>query len=70
MKALIVRNLNDIVSLTVMALMAVALIAGQADATVSDIVRSDAAFIITLDIEGDSIDALREVLEIRFRRED
>ena len=32
MKALIMRYLNDIVSLTVMALMAVALIAGQADA--------------------------------------
>lgn len=74
MKALIMRYLNDIVSLAVMALMAVALIAGQADANVRDVVRdvvrSDAAFIVTLDIEGESIDAIREVLEIRFRRED
>lgn len=34
MKAVIVRHLNDIISLTVLALMAVALIAGQAEATV------------------------------------
>ena len=59
MKAVIVRYLNDIVSLTIMALMAVALIAGQADATVSDDVRGDAAFVITLDIKGDSTRLLR-----------
>lgn len=70
MKAVIVRYLNEIVSLTVMALMAVALIAGQASATDNDVVRSDAAFIISLDIEGDSIDAIREVLQNRFGRED
>ena len=34
MKALFIRYLNEIVGLTVMALMAVALIAGQADAEV------------------------------------
>jgi hypothetical protein len=33
MKATVIRYLNDIVSLTVLTLMAVALIAGQADAT-------------------------------------
>lgn len=70
MKAVIVRYLNEIVSLTVMALMAVALIAGQVSATDNDVVRNDAAFIISLDIEGDSIDAISEVLENRFGRED
>ena len=70
MKAVIVRYLNEIVSLTVMALMAVALIAGQVGATDNDVVRNDAAFIISLDIEGDSIDVIREVLENRFGRED
>ena len=70
MKAVIVRYLNEIVSLTVMALMAVALIAGQASSTDNGVVRSDAPFIISLDIEGDSIDAIREVLENRFGREE
>ena len=43
MKALATRYLNEMVGLTVMALMAVALIAGQADATVHQTVRHDSA---------------------------
>ncbi|MDJ0904662.1 MAG: hypothetical protein QNI96_01480 [Woeseiaceae bacterium] len=50
MKALFVRYLNEIVGLTVMALMATALIAGQADAEV----RKAAA------------EQEREILEIRL----
>ena len=44
MKALATRYLNEIIGLTVMALMTVALVAGEADATVHKSVRSDAAF--------------------------
>ena len=43
MKVLATRYLNEIVGLAVMALMAVALIAGQADATVHQSLRHDAA---------------------------
>ena len=50
MKALFVRYLNEVVGLTVMALMAIALVAGQADAEV----RKAAA------------EQEREVLEIRL----
>ena len=44
MKGFAERYLNEIVSLTVMALMAVALIAGQADAMVQNSIRSDSGF--------------------------
>jgi len=40
MKATVIRHLNDIVSITVLTLMAVALIAGQADATEHAVVSS------------------------------
>ena len=43
MKALATRYLNEIVGLAVMALMTVALIAGQADATVHESVRNERA---------------------------
>ena len=43
MKALATQYLNEIVGLAVMALMTVALIAGQADATVHQSVRNDSA---------------------------
>ncbi len=42
MKFLMGRYLNEIVGLTVMLLMTAALVAGQADATVHDALRSDA----------------------------
>jgi hypothetical protein len=44
MKAIAIRYLNEIVGLTVMALMAVALVAGEADATVHQSVRGDTAY--------------------------
>ena len=40
MKAVVIRNLNEIVSLTVLALMAVALIAGQVN-PIGDVVASN-----------------------------
>ena len=43
MKALATRYLNEIVGLAVLALMTVALIAGQADATVHQSLRNDKA---------------------------
>ena len=98
MKTLIVRYLNEIVGLTVMALMTMALVAGQAEATAHDAVRSDTEFtveatiinldevmesvvfradiaisvglhdLIRLDIDGDSIEAIRKVLDVRVER--
>ncbi len=98
MKALIVRYLNEIIGLTVLALMTMALVAGQAEATAHDAVRSDTEFtteatiidlgeamefvvfradiaisvglhdLIRLDIDGDSIEAIRKVLDIRVER--
>jgi hypothetical protein len=50
MKALFVRYLNEIVGLTVMALMTLALVAGQADAGV----------------QKAAVDDVREVIEIRL----
>ena len=50
MKALYVRYLNEIVGLTVMALMTLALVAGQADAQ----------------IQKAAVDEVREIIEIRL----
>ena len=61
MKALIVRYLNEVVSLTVMALMVVALVAGQAGAMSKDAVHSNA--------ELAAVATIRTVLEIRLERE-
>ena len=47
MKAIATRYLNEIMGLTVMALMAVALVAGEADATVHQSVRGDTAYAAT-----------------------
>ena len=60
MKALIVRYLNEIVGLTVMALMVVALVAGQAGAIGRDVVRSNPELGVTATI--------RTVLDIRLER--
>jgi hypothetical protein len=49
MKVFIVRYLNEIIGLTVMALMTLALVAGQADA----------------DIQRAAVEESREVIEIR-----
>jgi len=61
MKALIVRYLNEIVGLTVMALMVVALVAGQAGAMGKDAVHSNA--------ELAAVATIRAVLDIRLERE-
>ena len=50
MKTLIVRYLNEIIGLTIMALMALALIAAQADA----------------EIQRAAVDEARQVIEIRL----
>ena len=50
MKALFVRYLNEIVGLTVMALMTLALVAGQADAH----------------LQKAAVDEVRDVIEIRL----
>ena len=60
MRPLIVHYLNEIVGLTVMALMAVALVAGQAEATGQDAVQSEpdfsaAATIVTFDEAMESV---------------
>ncbi len=62
MKALIVRYLNEIVGLTVMALMVVALVAGQAGAMGRDAVRGNA--------ELAAVATIRTVLDIRLEREE
>ena len=54
MKALLARYLNEIVGLTIMVLMTVALIAGQADAKFQEAVAKEA----------------RDVIEIRLTIED
>ncbi len=60
MKALIVRYLNEIVSLTVMALMVVALVAGQAGAMGRDAVLGNPEF--------SAAATIRTVLDIRLER--
>ena len=50
MKAFFVRYLNEIVGLTVMALMTLALVAGQADA----------------EVQKAAVDELRPIIEIRL----
>jgi len=61
MKTLIVRYLNEVVSLTVMALMVVALIAGQAGAMGRDAIYSNPEF--------NAVATIRTVLDIRLERE-
>ncbi len=60
MKALLVRYLNEIVGLTVMALMVVALVAGQAGAMGRDAVLSNPEF--------SAAATIRTVLDIRIER--
>ncbi len=60
MKALIVRYLNEVVGLTVMALMGMALIAGQAGAMGRDAIHSNPEF--------SAVATIRTVLDIRLER--
>ena len=61
MKALILRSQNEVVGLTVMALMVVALVAGQAGAMGGDAVHSNPEF--------SPAATIRTVLDIRLERE-
>ncbi len=54
MKAFFIRYLNEIVGLTVMALMTLALVAGQADA----------------EIQKAAVDEIRDIIEIRLMIKD
>ena len=64
MKAIVMRYLNEIVSLTVLGLMAVALIAGQAEATVNNVVRKAS------ELSDPAQISVEAVLEIRFDRKE
>ena len=84
MKAAVIRYLNEIVSLTVLALMAVALIAGQAEATahgVADnieptVLRAECAIevdlkdLARLHINKESVEAIRNIIETRLEGRD
>ncbi len=48
MKALLVRYINEIVGLTIMVLMTVALVAGQADAKLQEAVADEARGVIEI----------------------
>jgi len=48
MKALLIRYLNEIVALTVMALMTLALVGGQADATARQVAADDGLAVIEI----------------------
>ena len=50
MKALIERYLNEIVGLTIMALMTLALIAGQADADIRNTASQEFVDVVTLEL--------------------
>ena len=50
MKALIERYLNEIVGLTIMALMALALIAGQADAETRKTAAQELVDVVTIEL--------------------
>ena len=84
MKAAVIRYLNEIVSLTVLALMAVALIAGQAEATAHGaaddieptVLRAEFAIEVDLrdlgrlHINKESVEAIRNVIETRLEGRD
>ena len=77
MKSVVIRHLNDIVSLTVLALMAMALVAGQVDAAAHPIASAQPnstprwestqpAPILSFAVDvQDSIPGLQVVLEVR-----
>jgi len=70
MKAVIVRHLNDIISLTVLTLMAVALIAGQAEATVfgADEVVEHSIFRADIDVRLNIGELSKLYIEASFDR--
>ena len=84
MKAVVIRYLNEIVSLTVLTLMAVALIAGQTEAIAhgaADDIKPTvlrAEFAIEVDLKDlgrlhinkESVEAIRNVIETRLESRD
>ena len=70
MKAVVVHHLNDIVSLTVLALMAVALIAGQAEATVygADEIVEHTVFRAEIDVRLEMSELAGLIIEASFER--
>ena len=70
MKAVVVHHLNDIVSLTVLALMAVALIAGQAEATVygADEIVEQTIFRAEIDVRLNISELSKLNIEASFER--
>jgi hypothetical protein len=80
MKAIIIRKLNEIVSLTILALMSTALIAGQADAVAHaaapEMIHAEFAIdlrlgeIARLNVDRESIEVIRKILDTRLERND
>ena len=70
MKAVVVRHLNDIISLTVLALMAVALIAGQAEGTVygADEIVEQTIFRAEIDVRLNISELSKLNIEASFER--
>ena len=67
MNSLLRRHVNDVVSLTILALMAVALIAGQTDARVHGTVTfHEVSKVADVRIDVGVAEALRELIEIRL----
>ena len=67
MKSLLRHHVNDVVSLTILALMAVALIAGQTDARVHRAVSlHEISGVADFAIDIEAAEALRELIEIRL----
>ena len=67
------QYMNDIVSLTIMLLMTVALVAGEADATVRDKVHSESGFAVatmSACLDDMFINAIHKVIEIRLDIDD
>lgn len=70
MKAPTVRYLNEIVGLTLMASMAVALIAGEADATGQQFVRYDRIYAVTKPaVNLETRDVIRELIRVKLHKE-
>jgi len=73
MKSAMRQYMNDIVSLTVMLLMTMALVAGEADATVRDKLHREAGYAVaTMSACFDDmlINAIHKVIEIRLDVDD
>ena len=73
MKPAMRQYMNDIVSLTIMLLMTMALVAGEADATVRDKVHRETGYAvatISACLDDMLINAIHKVIEIRLDIDD